>query len=468
MDRLLEAAADRGWVERWGRAAVKRTLEAALGELRELLAGAAGSGAEGEESPENRVLELARMRLQGAARPSLRTVLNGTGVVLHTNLGRAPLAAEAAAAVEELSRGYSNLEMELDSGERGSRQAHCRALLDELTGSEASLVVNNNAAAVSLAVHALAGSGEVLVSRGELVEIGGSFRIPEVIGGIGAPLREVGTTNRTRASDYGEALGPETGAILKVHPSNYRVEGFTESVALEELVALGRKHGVPVIHDLGSGLLRPELLEGFPPEPGPAASVEAGADVVTWSGDKLLGGPQAGIVNGRAGAVERMERDPLHRAFRVDKMTLAALEATLRIYRDRSDAESRLPALRMLLEPLAEVRARAESAPRPALPGEVELELVECESVVGGGAYPEHRIPSVAWELRGADGQSVARACRTGDPPLIGTVREGRFRADFRTIRPGQEAQVSSVLEAAVAAAYRGAADGEAREGGEG
>jgi L-seryl-tRNA(Ser) seleniumtransferase len=260
---------------------------------------------------------------------------------------------------------------------------------------------------------------------------------------------EVGTTNRTRLADYRRALGPETGALLKVHPSNYRIEGFTESVTLGELVALGREHGLPVIHDLGSGLLRPELLEGYPPEPGPVASVEAGADAVTWSGDKLLGGPQAGIINGREDAVARMAADPLHRAVRVDTSTLGALEATLRIYRDRGDVGDRLPALRALRESRTEVRRRAEAA-REHLERPDGVSVVETEAVVGGGAYPGHRIPSAGWEVTGVDGETLARACRTGDPPLVGTVREGRFRVDFRAILPGQEDDVAGALEEAL------------------
>lgn len=462
MDRLLEEAGDRGWLDQWGRSAVKRALEDALEELRARLgeAGEEGHPSPGEEGPAARILRETRRRLERAGTRSLRPVLNGTGVVLHTNLGRAPLAEEAARAVYELARGYANLEMELETGERGSRQDHCRYLLDDLVGSESSLVVNNNAAAVALAVHALAGGGEVLVSRGEMVEIGGSFRIPEVIRGTGAVPVEVGTTNRTRREDYRRSLGPETGAILKVHPSNYRIHGFTESVPLEDLVDLGREHGLPVIHDLGSGLLRPDLLTGFPPEPGPAASVAAGADAVTWSGDKLLGGPQAGIINGRAAAVERMEEDPLHRAVRVDKMTVTALEVTLRIYRDRSEPEAALPSLRALLASREELRARAEETAPRDLPGSARVEVVSTDAVVGGGAYPGHPIPSAGWEVRGVPGQELARACRMGHPPLVGTVREGRFRVDFRTLLLREEAAASGALRAAIGRMGGNAADG--------
>jgi L-seryl-tRNA(Ser) seleniumtransferase len=293
-----------------------------------------------------------------------------------------------------------------------------------------------------------------VVSRGELVEIGGSFRVPDIVARAGARLREVGTTNRTRAEDYRRALGPGTGLILKVHPSNYRVEGFVESVELAELVALGRAGGVPVVHDRGSGLLRPELLPGFPAEPTPGASLEAGADLVTWSGDKLLGGPQAGVIVGRRQAVDRLRGNPLLRAFRVDRTTLAALEATLRLYRDPAKAVREIPALRMLTEDVTSVRERARGALEGLdAPGSVRVALRDVTSLVGGGSFPGFELPSAGWEVSGVDAGAVDGACRNARPPLVGRVREGRFRVDFRTILPGEEWLVRDVLTAALAEA---------------
>lgn len=457
VDRLLESARDRGWTEQWGRETVTEALRRALAEERERIAGPTAPA----DDVERRVLERAECLLEGWQRPSLRRVLNGTGVALHTNLGRAPLAEEAVEAVAEVSAGYSNLEYDLGRGERGSRYDHCTELLDRLTGAEASLVVNNNAAAVALAVHALAAGREVVASRGELVEIGGSFRMPDVVEAAGGRLVEVGTTNRTRVSDYRGAMGPETGLLLKVHPSNYRVEGFTESVGLEELVELGREGGVPVVHDLGSGLLRPRAVPDLLPEPTPGDSLEVGADLVTWSGDKLLGGPQAGILNGRGEVVDRLRGDPMLRTFRVDKMTLAALDATLRAYLGAGD-DPPVPALRILSEPAEEVERRARSAlealsPRP--PARVEVERTT--AVVGGGAYPRERLPSAGLRVAGLSAERVARACRGGSPPLVGRIVEGEFYVDFRTILPGEEPAVARALGAAL---ERTASDAE-REG---
>jgi len=447
VDRLLELPGPSAWMARRGRDEVVRALRAGLDRVRaELSTGSPGPGV-----PMERILAAAEVWLEARIRPSLDRVLNGTGVVLHTNLGRAPLAAAALEAMERVGRGYSNLEYDLETGERGSRYEHCTALLRELTGAEAALVVNNNAAAVALTVNEMATGGEVVVSRGELVEIGGSFRVPDIVARAGARLREVGTTNRTRVEDYRRALGPDTGLILKVHPSNYRVEGFVENVELAELVALGRTGGVPVAHDLGSGLLRPELLAGFPAEPTPGASLEAGADLVTWSGDKLLGGPQAGVIVGRREAVDRLRGNPLLRAFRVDRTTLAALEATLRLYRDPVGAVREIPALRMLAEEVASVRERARGALEGFdAPGSARVELRDVTSLVGGGSFPGFELPSAGWEVSGVDADAVDAACRHARPPLVGRVREGTFRVDFRTILPGEESLARDVLAAAL------------------
>ena len=304
---------------------------------------------------------------------------------------------------------------------------------------------------MALAVNELARGREVLVSRGEMVEIGGSFRIPDVVERSGAVLRGVGTTNRTRASDYREAMGDATGMILKVHPSNYELEGFAERTPLVELVELGREKGVPVVHDLGSGLLRPEVLAGFPPEPSPGESLRDGADLVTWSGDKLLGGPQAGLVAGGEGIVARLRRNPLLRAFRPDATVLAALEATLRLYRDPERAARSIPALRMLTESADSVEGRARRALEASdLPPSARVEVRRMEAVAGGGSYPRHGIPSAGWAVTGPAPDRVDAACRASRPPLVGRIEEGEFRLDFRSLLPDQEEEAARILAGAL------------------
>jgi L-seryl-tRNA(Ser) seleniumtransferase len=379
-----------------------------------------------------------RAELRALRAPRLRRVLNATGVIVHTNLGRAPLAAEALERVVDAARGYSNLEYELEEGRRGSRQEHVAEVLRRLTGAEAALVVNNNAAAVLLALAALAEGREVVVSRGELIEIGDGFRIPEVLARSGARLREVGTTNRTRAADYERAIGHETAALLRVHQSNFRVVGFTEQPTVAELAAVARRHGVPLVDDLGSGVL--VALEG---EPSARESLAAGADLVCFSGDKLLGGPQAGVVVGRAELVERLRRHPLQRAVRADKLTLAALEGTLALYLEPGRAASQVPVLRMLEEPAESVRARAARLAE-AVDGEVE----ETVARVGGGALPLAEIASFACSVE----EELAAPLRVGEPPVVGIVRDGRLLLDCRTLG---EAEVDEV--AAAVAAARGA-----------
>jgi L-seryl-tRNA(Ser) seleniumtransferase len=366
--------------------------------------------------------------------PSLRRVLNATGVIVHTNLGRAPLAAEALAQVLETARGYSNLELDLCDGVRGSRQDHVAPILRRLTGAEAAIVVNNNAAALLLALAALAEDREVIVSRGELIEIGDGFRIPDVLARSGARLVEVGTTNRTRARDYEEAVGPQTSLLLRVHQSNFRVVGFTELPQLADLAAVARRHGVPLLDDLGSGVLAENGLSQGESEPSARESLAAGADLVCFSGDKLLGGPQAGIVVGRAELVEKLRRHPLHRAVRADKLTLAALEGTLRVY---LDAPERIPVLRMLGEDVAAVRARAERLAALAR-GSVE----ETVGRVGGGALPLAELPSFACAVE----ESLAGPLRTGDPPVVGIVRDGRLLLDCRTLADGEVDEVAAAV----------------------
>src|SRR5256885_6061577 len=353
-----------------------------------------------------------RAELHALRAPRLRRVLNATGVIVHTNLGRAPLAAEALERVVEAARGYSNLEYDLADGRRGSRQEHVAGALRRLTGAEAALVVNNNAAAVLLALAALAEGREVVVSRGELVEIGDGFRIPDVLLRSGARLVEVGTTNRTRAGDYERAIGPETAVLLRVHQSNFRVVGSTERPQLSEVAAIASRHGLPLVDDLGSG-----VLAEIPGEPSAKESLQAGADLVCFSGDKLLGGPQAGIVVGRADLVERLRRHPLQRALRADKLTLAALEGTLVLYLDPERALRELPVLRMLNEPPEAVRARAEG-----LAAVVDGEVEETVARVGGGALPLAELPSFACAVE----EELAERLRRTDPAVVGIVRDRR------------------------------------------
>ena len=381
-----------------------------------------------------RLVDAVLEELGRARSPSLRRVLNATGVLVHTNLGRAPLAEAALARVAEVGGGYSNLEYDLARGERGSRQDHLGPLLERLTGAEAALVVNNNAAAVLLALAALAEAREVVVSRGELIEIGDGFRIPDVLARSGARLVEVGTTNRTRAADYEHAIGPETAVLLRVHQSNFRVVGFAERPELSELAAIARRHELPLVDDLGSG-----ALAGIGDEPTPAESLRAGADLTCFSGDKLLGGPQAGIVVGRADLVERLRRHPLQRALRADKLTLAALEGTLTLALDPATRDA-VPVLRMLHEPIELVRARAERLAE-LVGGEVE----ETVARVGGGALPLAELPSAACAVE----ESLAEPLRLGQPPVIAVVRDGSTLLDCRTLSDAEVEQVAAAVRAA-------------------
>jgi len=381
------------------------------------------------------VVATARAEVERLSTPSLRRVLNATGVIVHTNLGRAPLAPTALARVEEVGRSYSNLELDLESGARGSRQVHVSEALRRATGAEAALVVNNNAAAVLLAVGALGEGREVVVSRGELVEIGDGFRIPEVLARSGARMVEVGTTNRTRASDYERAIGPETAVLLRVRQSNYRIVGFTEAVPTRELARIAHAAGLVLVDDLGSGSLR-----DIGDEPTAAGSVRDGADLVCFSGDKLLGGPQAGIVVGRGDLVERLRRHPLQRALRADKLTLAALEGTLAVLADPERARAEIPVLRMLDEPLGVVRERAERL-AILIGGEVE----ETVARVGGGALPLAELPSAACAIE----ESLAPLLRLGTPPVVGIVRDGRLLLDARTLTADEVDDVArAVLQA--------------------
>jgi L-seryl-tRNA(Ser) seleniumtransferase len=401
---------------------------------RELLAGDGHAGAKAEE-----LIAGARARL----RAPLRRVLNATGVIVHTNLGRAPLAAPAREALLAAATGYSNLELDLAGGERGSRRAHVESLLRELTGAEAALVVNNCAGAVLLAAATLAGAGrELIVSRGQLIEIGGSFRIPDVVAQAGARLVEVGTTNRTRLADYERAIGPDTGAVLRAHPSNFRTLGFVEQVEIEQLCALP----VPVIDDVGSGVLAEEVTL-LAEEPPVRRSLRAGAALVCFSGDKLLGGPQAGIMLGTREAVDGAARHPLARALRIDKLSLAALAATLALYRDPELARREIPVLAMLGADRQALRARAER-----LAAAAGGNVVDGVARVGGGALPllELHGPVVALDCPEAQVESLARALRSGDPAVVGRVHEGRLVLDPRTLEDAEVADVAAAVRAAL------------------
>ena len=384
-----------------------------------------------------------RRRAEELARPSLRRVVNATGVVLHTNLGRAPLAPAALEEAAAIARGYSNLEYEVAEGRRGSRHAHLEAVLRDLTGAEAAAVVNNNAAAVLLCLSALAAGREVVVSRGELIEIGGSFRIPDVMRLSGARLVEVGTTNKTHPADYERAIGGDTALLLKVHRSNFHIVGFTAEVELGELVALGRARGVATMMDLGSGCLLPPAevaALGLPAEPDVAGAVASGVDLVTFSGDKLLGGPQAGVIAGRADAVALVKKHPLMRAVRPDKLTLAALHATLRLHRDGRAGE--VPVIAMLRAGAAELAARAEDLARRirvAVDGAATVEVVECRSAIGGGALPDAELTSFAVAIAGPAPDALDAALRAGEVPVVGRIAEDRLLLDVRTLAGGDE-----------------------------
>jgi L-seryl-tRNA(Ser) seleniumtransferase len=388
-------------------------------------------------------------RLDAAALPALRPVINATGIVLHTNLGRSPLHEEAARAAYEAARGYLNLELDLVTGQRGSRQSAVRAGIRAITGAEAATAVNNCAAATVITLRAVAAGREVVVSRGQLIEIGGSFRIPEIMGESGATLREVGTTNITRLSDYERAIGPNTAALMRVHTSNYRVRGFTKAVDLPELVELGRKHNLAVIDDAGSGQAVDLAPFGLSGEPLVSAGIAAGADIVLFSGDKLLGGPQAGIIAGKAALVQKIEKDPLMRAFRLDKMTLAALEATLLFYRDPARALRELPTLRMLTTPLAELRRRCEAftAKLRGVSG-VKVEVRDDQAYVGGGSLPDVAVPTVvvAIEPANVSESELAERLRTGMPAVVGRVQDGKLLLDLRTVFERDEAALLAAL----------------------
>jgi L-seryl-tRNA(Ser) seleniumtransferase len=390
--------------------------------------------------------------LEQAERPSLRPVLNATGVVLHTNLGRAPLAEPALVAIHRVAAGYSNLEYDIERGERGSRYSHCVTLLRELTGAEDAIVVNNCAAALVLALNTLADGLAAVISRGELVEIGGSFRIPDIMAKSGARLVEVGTTNRTHADDYRAAIGPACGAVLKVHRSNFTLEGFVAEVSADELAAIAGERDLPLIHDLGSGLLVSLADYGLTGEPTARDAVRSGATLVTMSGDKLLGGPQAGLILGNVRAIAAIRANPLVRSYRVDKLTLAALEATLALYREPRRALNDIPVLAMLTMPREAVRARAARLCDALASSGVPVSVVDTDASVGGGAFPTARIPSAAAALDGPT-ERIESELRAGEPAVISRVADDRVLLDPRTVPQTDDAALARAVTEAIARA---------------
>lgn len=443
--RLLERGEVRHLLERHVRSEVTDAVRDALAEARSAVA------AGGAVPSDDALVERARAMLSRAARPGMHRVVNGTGIVLHTGLGRAVLPRAAIEAIASEASGYCLLAVDDATNERGRRERFCEAILRELTGCEAATVVNNNAAAVMLALNTLAAGREVIVSRGQLVEIGGAFRMPEVMARAGCRMVEVGCTNRTHVADYRRAIGPSTGALIRVHPSNYRIQGFTSEVGIEELAALGREHGIPVIDDLGSGaLLRLGVTHD---EPLVADSLRAGATLVTCSSDKLIGGPQGGVILGARAAVAACDDNQLARALRVGKLDLIALEATLRLFRDEVTLRRDHPTTRMMTETQASVAARAKrlaAAIRRAAPSLAPV-VVESDAFAGSGTLPVRAIASAAVALTPPAGRSAADAAaflRTGDPSLFVRIADGRLRIDPRTLQDGEDRLVVAALSA--------------------
>jgi L-seryl-tRNA(Ser) seleniumtransferase len=432
VDRVLRSEEGEKLIARYGRALALDAVRAALDERRRC--GAAASVAA--------IAEASATALARIMQPSQRRVFNLTGTVLHTNLGRAPMPEEAISAAIAAMRDPTTLEYDLDTGRRGERDDHIAGWLTRLTGAEAALAVNNNAGALVLALNTLAEGRETIVSRGELIEIGGSFRLPDIMARAGTRLREVGTTNRTHLADFATAIGPQTGLILKAHTSNYAIQGFTAAAPAANLATRARDHGIPFVEDLGSGSLVDLERWGLPHEPTAAEAVKEGADLVTFSGDKLLGGPQAGLVVGRADLIARLARNPLKRALRLDKIRLAALEAVLRLYADPDRLAERLPALRMLARPPAEIVAMGQRllpAVAQALDGVAEISLIETRSQIGSGALPISLLPSAALALRpisrsGAAVEALARGLRALPIPVVGRIEAGCVVLDLRCL----------------------------------
>ena len=440
VDRLLLSEALKSAIAELGRETVKRAVRDELEVRRQQI----GNG-DGERAGAA-LLEAINRRAYASVEPSLKPVINATGVIIHTNLGRAPLSDATIEAMATAGRFYSNLEFDLESGARGSRYDHLEELLVRVTGAEAAMAVNNNAAALLLALSALCQGREVVISRGQLVEIGGGFRVPDVMAQSGAHLVEVGTTNRTRLTDYGAAIGENTAALMRVHESNFRVIGFTESVSIDDLAALARERGVLSLDDLGSGCLIDPRPYGLAPEPTPQSSLRAGADLVLFSGDKLLGGPQAGIIVGRTDLITVLRRHPLARALRLDKTSIAGLNATLLHY-VKGEATREVPVWRMIASPLAELDERAAHWAREIGSGS---HVVDGESMVGGGSLPGESLPTrlLSIPVLGRSADDLARALRAGTTPVVGRIDHDELRFDPRTVDPRQDDALIEALRA--------------------
>jgi L-seryl-tRNA(Ser) seleniumtransferase len=450
VDELLRHPRLQPWVDRlprpWAAAALRRVLAARRQTWR-----AAIPADLPPKLDEDGLFQDLQQALDAAAQPSLRRVINATGVIIHTNLGRSLLAVEALEQILEAAAHYSTLEYDLARGERGSRQDHLEGLLRELTGCEAALVVNNNAGAVLLALNTLARGREVIISRGQLVEIGGSFRLPEIMAASGAIMKEVGTTNKTHLRDYESAITSETAALLKVHPSNYRIVGFTKEVPLPEMKALGRRYGLPVLEDLGSGCLVDLSRFGLEKEPTVQETLAAGADLVLFSGDKLLGGPQAGFALGSRELVAALRQNPLTRALRPDKLTLAGLEATLRLYLEEPQAAAAIPTLALITRPLAEVERQARNLARAVKRrwgAHLKVEIRPSEARVGGGALPEASLPSraLALEIPPLSPQELEARLRRAHPPVIARLEHGALLLDLRTVQAEEHPELLAAL----------------------
>ncbi len=449
VNQLLESPQLKKMVENINHGVVAEGVRTFLDDLRTQVVDAAG------EVPIPTPTEMADKIadwLSNEERPYLRRVINGTGIVLHTGLGRAPIATEALAAVNEISKGYASVEISLATGDRGQRVKAVERLICELTGAEAAVVTNNNAAATMLTLSAMAAGKEVIVSRGQLIEIGGSYRLPDVMECSGAKLKEVGTTNKTHLEDYEKAIDPElTGALLKVHPSNFEVVGFTKTISTKELSKLAAKHDLPLIDDIGSGALLDYAQFGLQNEPVAADSIRDGADLILFSGDKLIGGPQCGIIAGKKKYVDRILKDPLMRAMRVGKMTLAALHTTLSLYRDEEQAKQSIPLLRMLSMPVENLKLRAEklSSLLSAVSCVESCEAIEEEAMLGGGSLPAQKIPTWCVSISPVGSVDTFTAnLRAGAPAILGRVQKGKLLLDMRTISPAEDLDVLKVFEA--------------------
>ncbi|MBZ0169123.1 selenocysteine synthase [Candidatus Methylomirabilis lanthanidiphila] len=456
VDELLQEPSIREMAQTLPRWAVVEAIREVLERRRRMIAKGQSGSTPSDLSSRTALVAEAQQIAARLSRPTLRRLINATGVVIHTNFGRAPLAEPAIERVVEAARGYSNLEYDLERGDRGSRQEHVEQLLCRLTGAEAALAVNNNAAAVLLAINTLAEGKEVIVSRGELVEIGDSFRIPDIMRRAGGILREVGTTNRTYLRDYEDAVGAASAMLLKVHTSNFRIQGFTNQVPVTELAGLGEKAGLPVVEDVGSGALVDLSQLGLSREPMPSESIRAGADLITFSGDKLLGGPQAGLIVGKRALVERLRRNPLARAVRIDKLSLAALEATLRLYLDEGQAVAHVPVLRALAMPLHEIERRAvylRDRIAAYAAGHLEVSIIEGTSEVGGGALPLEAIPTrlVTVQGVGLSAPVLEGRLRRTDPPVMVRIKDDRIVLDPRTVSEDELDTLANLMASVVA-----------------